>query len=91
MYDTSPLKNTDRTTALPIDRQIRFALGFQHQLTDWLKLGTSFVYVNLGDGKVRNPTVRGSYKDNDIFVFGLTLSFDQLPWAGKLSFAGQES
>jgi len=85
MYDTSGLQNKTRSTALPVDRQIRFAFGFQHDLSEALTLGASFVYANLGRAKVRTQNVSGKYKDNDLFILGLTLSFKQLPWSGKLT------
>jgi len=88
MFDTSALRNKDRSTALPVDEQIRFSLGAQHDLNDALTLGMSFTYVDLGAAEVRNPTVRGDYKNNDLFVFGTTLAFKRLPWSGKLGFAG---
>jgi long-chain fatty acid transport protein len=91
MYDTSALKNKDRTTALPIDDQIRFAFGFQHELTDSTRLGLSFVYLNLGQGEVRRATVVGDYQRNHAFVFGMTLAFNKLPWNGKLTYANQGS
>jgi len=86
MFDTSALKNKSRTTALPVDEQIRVAFGFQHDLNDALTLGASFVYVNLGGGEVRTASVRGDYEDNDLFLLGVTLAFKRLPWSGKLSF-----
>ncbi len=86
MYDTSSFANKDRITALPIDDQIRVAIGAQHDLSETLTLGLSFVYINLGRGEVRTPTVRGDYDRNHAFVFGLTLAFDRLPWSGKLTF-----
>ena len=86
MFDTSALKNKVRTTAIPVDQQIRFALGFQHDLNNAITLGASFVYANLGDSEVRTGTVRGDYKDNDLFILGMTLAFHQLPWSGQASF-----
>jgi long-chain fatty acid transport protein len=85
MYDTSALDNSVRTTALPIDKQVRVAFGAQHRWSDSLTLGLSFVYINLGQGEVRTATVRGDYKRNHAFVLGLTMSFDQLPWSGSLT------
>jgi long-chain fatty acid transport protein len=82
-YDTSALKNTDRTVALPIDEQIRVAIGAQHDWSEALTLGFSFVYINLGQGEVRSASVRGDYQENHIFVFGLNLAFDKLPWSSK--------
>jgi long-chain fatty acid transport protein len=86
MYDTSALDNSSRTTALPIDRQIRFAFGFQHDLNEAVTLGASFVYVNLGDAEVRSASVRGDYEDNELFLLGVTLAFKRLPWSGRGSF-----
>lgn len=86
MFDTSALQNKNRTTGLPIDQQIRFAFGAQHDLNEKLTLGMSFEYINLGQGEVRQSTVRGDYEHNDIFVFGVTLAFKSLPWSGKASF-----
>jgi long-chain fatty acid transport protein len=86
MFDTSALDNSSRTTAIPVDQQIRFAFGFQHDLNDAVTLGASFVYVNLGDAKVRTASVGGDYEDNDLFLLGATLTFKRLPWSGKGSF-----
>ena len=88
MVDTSALKDRDRTTALPIDRQIRAAIGVQHELSEAVTLGLSFAYVNLGPADVNRPSVIGDYKDNDIFVFGLTVSFKKLWWSERLTFSG---
>lgn len=85
-YDTSPFKDKKRTVALPIDEQIRFAFGAQYDWSESTRLGLSFTYVNLGQGKVRQQTVRGDYEDNNLFIFGLTVSFDSLPWGGRLTF-----
>jgi hypothetical protein len=51
-------------------------------------LGASFTYANLGQAEVRNPTVVGDYKNNDLFVFGATIAFKKLPWSGKLALGG---
>ncbi len=88
MYDTSAFKNKDRSTAIPVDEQIRFSVGAQHDLNESVTLGGSFTYVNLGAAEVRNSTVAGDYKDNDLFIFGATLAFKKLPWSGKLGLGG---
>lgn len=90
MYDTSAFKNKDRTTAIPVDEQVRFSVGAQHDLSDALTLGGSFTYVNLGAGEVRNPTVVGDYKNNDLFIFGATIAFKKLPWSGRLGLGDGE-
>ena len=83
-YDTSALNTSDRIAALPIDRQIRFALGAQHEVSEAFTVGLNFVYANLGQADLRNASVRGHYENYDLFVFGLTLSFDELWWKGRL-------
>jgi len=85
MYDTAALKNKNRTTALPVDEQVRFSIGALYDLTESTTLGFSFTYVNLGQAEVRQPTVRGDYKNNDLFVLGFNVAFDKLPWSGKLT------
>ncbi|MDJ0868484.1 MAG: outer membrane protein transport protein [Myxococcota bacterium] len=82
-YDTSALRSRDRTTALPVDEQIRGALGVQHRLRPNLSVGFSFVYVNMGQGTVRGETVRGDYDRNDLFLFGVNLDFGRLWWSGR--------
>lgn len=89
MFDTSAFKNKDRTTAIPIDRQIRFSIGAQHEVGESLTLGGSFTYVNLGQAEVRANFVRGDYQDNDLFILGLTLAFDRLPWSGMGTLAAR--
>jgi long-chain fatty acid transport protein len=88
-FDNSAFENQNRTTVIPIDKQIRFALGAQHALTDSLNLGFSFVYLNLGQGEVRDSTVRGDYNRNSVFMLGCTLAFNKLPWNGKLTYTGK--
>jgi long-chain fatty acid transport protein len=90
-YDTSALQNKNRTAALPIDDQIRFALGAQYAWSDTTNLGLSFVYLNLGQGEIRQSTLRGDYKRNHAFILGLTVAFNQLPWNGKLTYTGNGS
>ncbi len=84
-YDTSALSNDDRTTVLPIDRQIRAAAGAQYDWSESFALGLSFVFADLGRGEVRKETVRGDYQDNQLFIFGVTLAFKSLPWKGRLA------
>jgi long-chain fatty acid transport protein len=91
MYDSSPFHNRSRTVALPIDEQWRFSFGAQHNLTPTTKLGFSFTYVNLGRGEVHQASVVGDYKRNDLFVLGMTLAFDRLPWSGQLTIGGKDA
>jgi long-chain fatty acid transport protein len=74
-YDTSPVSNGDRFAALPIDRQIRYAVGVQHQLTEKMSLGGAFEYIDLGDAKIRSDSLRGDYEDNRILALSINLSY----------------
>jgi long-chain fatty acid transport protein len=75
-YDTSPVTDKHRTAYLPMDRQIRYAVGVQHQLSDRMSVGGSLEYVDLGDAKIDNSTtLKGEYQDNHIIAFALNLSY----------------
>jgi len=90
-YDTSALQNKNRIAALPIDEQIRFSLGGIYALSESTNLGLSFVYINLGQGEIRTGGVEGDYQRNHAFVFGLSLAFKKLPWAGKWTYERDSS
>jgi len=79
-YDSSALKNKNRTVALPIDEQHRLGFGAVHQYSESLKVGLNFEWVNLGRGKVRTPNVRGSYERNDLFFVGITMNWRTDSW-----------
>ncbi len=82
-YDTSPLQNKDRITALPLDEQIRGAVGGIYRFASGYDVGLNFVYVNFGEGKVRTRNLRGDYDRNQLFLFGFTLGANKLPWSGR--------
>lgn len=85
-YDSSALKNSDRTAALPIDRTIRLSAGMLHDYTEHTQLGFSFNYLNLGRAKLDQPTVTGSYDDNQLFIFAFNVQWSKLPWSGRGQF-----
>ena len=74
-YDTSPVSDGNRNAELPSDRQIRYAVGAQHQLTEKLSLGGAFEYIDLGDAKIRSDSLRGDYKDNRVVAIAVNLSY----------------
>ncbi len=75
-YDTSPVTDKHRTADMPIDRQIRYAVGVQHQLSDRLSVGGALEYVDLGDAKIDNSAaLKGEYKDNYFIAFALNMSY----------------
>jgi long-chain fatty acid transport protein len=79
-YDSSALKNKNRTTALPIDEQHRLGFGVLHTYSDSLKVGCNFEWVSLGNSKVRTANVRGNYKRNDLFFVGITMNWGTESW-----------
>jgi long-chain fatty acid transport protein len=87
-YDSSALKNKNRTAALPIDQQHRVGFGAVHQYSESLKVGLNFEWVNLGNGKLRTPNVRGNYERNDLFFVGVTMNWRTDSW--RETFGGGE-
>jgi len=79
-YDSSALKNKNRTAALPIDEQHRLGFGAVHQLSEKLRVGVSFEWVHLGAAKIRKPALRGSYERNDLFFVGFNLNWGVESW-----------
>jgi long-chain fatty acid transport protein len=82
-YDSSALKDGDRTTAIPSDRVWSLGVGGLHDWSENLRLGFSFLWTSLGDAPVDTNFVDGKYRRNDLFLFGLNLSWKKLPWSGK--------
>ncbi len=85
-YDSSALKDSDRTTALPIDRFLTAGIGAKYDWSEKLKIGFHFGYSNLGKSSVNTRFVKGEYKDNNLFLFGVTLNWKKLPWSGRATF-----
>ncbi len=81
-YDSSALKDSDRTTAFPIDRQWSLSVGALHHYSEKLRIGLSFQWTDLGKSRVNTANVDGHYKKNDMFLFGVTLAWKKLPWSG---------
>ena len=85
-YDSSALTNSDRTTAFPIDRQWSVGVGALHDYSEKLRIGLSFQWTDLGKASVMTDNalynVHGHYNANDLFLFGVTLAWKTVPWAG---------
>jgi len=74
-YDTSPVSDGNRTADLPLDRQIRYAVGVQHQYSESMTLGGAFEYIDLGDAKIDSDNLRGDYQDNRVFAFAVNMGY----------------
>ena len=70
-FDTSPLDLEDHTPDMPIDRQIRYATEIQYKWRDRLSTGTQFTYTDFGKARIDSDLLKGDYKRNDIFFFGI--------------------
>jgi long-chain fatty acid transport protein len=77
-YDTSPIKSSKkRSPMMPLDRQIRYATGLQHELTDDITIGGSFEFIDAGksrvnqDGGLEKGSLKGEYDTNFITVLNL--------------------
>jgi long-subunit fatty acid transport protein len=79
-YDSSSFKNKDRIAAIPVDEQHRLAFGAIHQLSESTRLGLVFEWVHLGEAKIRQNTIRGSYGPNEIFFLGATVNWMTPSW-----------
>jgi long-chain fatty acid transport protein len=85
-YDSSALKGKDRTAALPVDRVWTLGVGTRWDYSENTRLGFSFAWVDLGKGRIDNSNLKGKYRSNDLYVFGLNVSFKKLPWSGRATF-----
>ena len=74
-YDTSPVDSDDRTTDMPMDRQIRYATGVQYEWSERLSTGAQFVYADYGKAKINNQLLKGDYKTNDIFFLAFNANW----------------
>jgi long-chain fatty acid transport protein len=50
--DSSPVANSDRTVAVPLDRQYRIGARVEYALRQDLTLGAAYEYMDAGDAPV---------------------------------------
>ena len=74
-YDSSPVDTSDRTPDLPIDEQIRVALGAQYDWNKRLTIGGALEYAFLGEAEITKDRLMGDFTRNDIFFFALNASW----------------
>jgi long-chain fatty acid transport protein len=74
-WDSNPVDKKDRTADMPVDRQLRFAVGTQYQWSDRLNVGLNFTYINLGDAEIKSSNLRGDYRRNELFITALNASW----------------
>jgi long-chain fatty acid transport protein len=74
-YDTSPVSSSNRVASLPLDRQIRAAIGAQYAWSDTVNVGGAFEFVNLGRGRINNSLLKGDFDQNNLFVLAFNVSW----------------
>ena len=75
-YDSSPVASVDRTADMPIDRQLRFAIGARHRLSERLTLGGVVEYADLGSARINDSaTLKGEYETNRAIFVALNLEW----------------
>jgi long-chain fatty acid transport protein len=85
-YDSSALKDKNRTTALPVDRVWTLGVGGLYDYSEKLNIGLAFSWSNLGSAPVNNTTVKGKYRRNEVFLFNVSFNWKKLPWSGRGTF-----
>ena len=64
-YDSNPVSSQNRNAQLPIDKQIRYAVGVRHKLTDSLTVGGYVNYADLGKAQISNQRFGGEFDYNN--------------------------
>jgi len=80
-YDSSPVKNSDRSIVLPLDRQYRYALGTQYELRKDLTLGAAYEYMDAGSAPVNQTggalkgDLKGRLKSDAFHILALNMNW----------------
>jgi len=79
-YDSSAVSEANRGPALPVDQQLRFAVGVLYDITADYQLTFAYEYASLGSASInatRGPlagTLQGDYQTNSLNVIGFTVA-----------------
>jgi long-chain fatty acid transport protein len=81
-YDTSPISSSkDRSPALPVDRQFRYAAGIQYDWSTDFSIGVAYTLIDAGECKINKTgtpltgELAGKYDPNFISVFNLNFVY----------------
>jgi long-chain fatty acid transport protein len=80
-FDSSPLSESQRSPAIPLDQQYRIGTGIQYSINDNITIGGAYEYFNGGNASIdrqRGPLagrIQGDYKSNDIHFVALNLAW----------------
>ncbi|MBX3028311.1 outer membrane protein transport protein [bacterium] len=76
-YDSSPATEHNRSPALPVDQQLRFAAGIQYDVNADYTIGAAYEYADLGKANINvarpSGTLQGDYQAYSLNVFNFTV------------------
>ena len=64
-YDSNPVSDRNRNAQLPVDRQIRYAVGTQYALSESFTVGGYVNYMDLGDARINARRFGGDFDYNN--------------------------
>jgi long-chain fatty acid transport protein len=64
-YDTNPVSDQNRNAQLPVDKQIRYAVGAQYALMDSLTVGGYVNYADLFSADIKSKNFGGKFDYNN--------------------------
>ncbi len=64
-YDTNPVSDRNRNAQLPVDKQIRYAVGAQYAISDALTVGGYVNYMDLGSAQITAERFGGDFDYNN--------------------------
>jgi len=80
-YDSSPVRNADRSIVLPLDRQYRYGLGLTYDWRKNITFGAAYEYMDAGSapvnqtGGVMKGDLKGRLKDDAFSIFALNMNW----------------
>lgn len=81
-YDTSPVSKSDRTLDMPLDRQVRYALGAEYLMNDDVTVMVGYELMDVGDGSINqtrgildNDTIQGDFDTNYLHILTINASW----------------
>jgi long-chain fatty acid transport protein len=80
-YDSSPVRDENRTPELPIDEQHRVSVGLQHDFSPHVTMGAAYTFAYLGAASIDrtlDPSsghLQGQYSPDQVHVVSLSFNF----------------
>jgi long-chain fatty acid transport protein len=81
-YDSSPVKNSDRSIVLPLDRQYRYAVGLLYEMRKDLTLGVAYEYMDAGSapvsqtGNLLKGDLKGELQDDVFHILAISMNWE---------------